>query len=246
VICDDSPGVLAGELVDQEIGGWDREMVMKQILIIIGALFMISGSDLRSLAWIYVPDQGDTGWQTFTYTAGSVGFSGTAGFMVSNVMDNSAYSELLLDNLRQADNGADLGFERGNVSGLVLLGGSFATVSQSALAISGNRYTPTQGEFLADLQAVYTGVDTSGFRNARGQAGTVGSILEVPITLEPGAKFSFDWAFLGSDYSPHNDFALFYVKNQSGVVVFSKGLAQIDPGPARTPIAAIILLLDPE
>ena len=57
------------------------------------------------------------------------------------------------------------------------------------------------------------GLLPSGFRNATGQIGTVGSILETAITLAPGEKFSFDWAFLGNDVIPYNDFALFYLKD---------------------------------
>ena len=57
---------------------------MKKILIvIISALWRpvrVSGPP----APIYVADYGDTGWQTYTYTAGPGGFTGTVGFVVSN------------------------------------------------------------------------------------------------------------------------------------------------------------------
>ena len=92
------------------------------------------------------------------------------------------------------------------------------------------------------IQGLSNGVTTSQFRNATGQAGTVGSILETAITLAPGEKFSFDWAFLGNDFSPWNDFALFYLKDQSGAIVFSEGLAQIGSAPA-VPIPSSVLLL---
>ena len=62
------------------------------------------------------------------------------------------------------------------------------------------------------------------------------------ITLGPGTTFSFDWAFLGSDFSPWNDFALFYLKDQSGNIVFSEGLAQIGSAPA-VPLPSTLLLL---
>ncbi len=71
------------------------------------------------------------------------------------------------------------------------------------------------------------GITTSQFSNASGQIGTVGSILETAITLASGEKFSFDWAFLAGDKSPWNDFALFYLKDQSGAIVFIQLLAQI-------------------
>ena len=215
---------------------------MKKILIIIAMLLLLLSLKLEASACIYVSDQGDTGWQTYTYTAGSEGFTGTVGFVVSNVIDNSAYSELLLDNLSQGGGDANGGFELGNLSGYVLVGTSFATVSTSATAIGGYTYSPTQGDFLADLQGLYNGVATSQFYNATGQAGTVGSILEMDITLDDTGTFSFDWAFLGNDQSPWNDFVLFYLKDSnSGAIVFSVVLAQI--GSAPVPIPASVLLL---
>ena len=213
---------------------------MKKMLIIIATVLLGLGSNYGASAWVYVPDQGDTGWQNYTYTAGPGGFTGTAGFVVSNVIDTSAYSELLIENLSQGG-GGNLGFETGNLSGYVLVDTSFATVSNSTTAYSGYTYSPTQGDFLADLQGLYNGVDTSQFRNATGQAGTVGSILEKGITLGPGGNFSFDWAFLGNDFSPWNDFSLFYLKGQQGIV-FSEGLGQIGSAPA-VPIPSSVLLL---
>ena len=61
---------------------------MKKMLIIIATVWLVLGINYGASAWIYVPDQGDTGWQTYTYTAGPGGFTGTAGFVVSNVIDN--------------------------------------------------------------------------------------------------------------------------------------------------------------
>jgi hypothetical protein len=220
---------------------------MKKILFVIISVLLASGLSFEAPARIYVPNQGATGWQTYTYTAGPEGFTGTAGFVVSNVKDNSAYPELLLDNLSQGGGGTNQGFELGNLTGYILAsdssGTSFAMVSTAATAISGNTYVPTQGDFLLVLQGISNGVPTSGFPNATGQIGTVGSILETAITLAPGEKFSFDWAFLGNDFSPYNDFALFYLKDpQSGAIMFIDLLAQI--GSPKFPIAAILLLLD--
>jgi hypothetical protein len=215
---------------------------MKKMLIIIATVLLVLGFNYGASAWIYVPDQGDTGWQTYTYTAGSGGFTGTAGFVVSNVIDNSAYSELLLDNLSQGGEG-NPGFETGNLSGYTLVGTSFANVSDSVTAYSYTTYTPTAGYYFADIQGVYNGVDTSQFSNATGQVGTVGSMLETGITLVTGAPFSFDWAFLGNDFSPWNDFALFYLKDpSSGAIVFSEGLAQLGSAP-EVPIPSSVLLL---
>jgi hypothetical protein len=220
-------------------------LAMKKIFIVIISVWLAPGLSFGA-ARIYVSNQGATGWQTYTYTAGPKGFTGTAGFVVSNVIDNSAYSELFLDNLSQGGGGANQGFELCNLTGYVLAsdssGTSFATVSTSAMAINGNTYTPTQGDFLVVIQGLSSGVPTSGFRNATGQIGTVGSILETAITLAPGEKFSFDWAFMGNDSIPCNDFALFYLKDlQSGAIVFKEVLAQISP--PRVPGAVILLLL---
>ena len=98
---------------------------------------------------------------------------------------------------------------------------------------------------MADIQGLSDGADTSQFRNATGQRGTVGSILETDITLGPGEKFSFDWAFLGNDLRPWNDFALFYLKDsQSGAIVFTEGLAQIGNRPVSTDAISLLLLGD--
>lgn len=219
---------------------------MKKMLIIIGTVLLVLGFNYAASAWVYVPNQGDTGWQTYSYTVGSGGFAGSVGFVVSNVIDNYAYSELLLDNLSLGGGGANQGFELGNLTGFNLLsdamGASFANVSNSATAYSYTTYTPTEGYFFADLQSLYNGVATSQFNNATGQAGTVGSILETALILSPGMTFSFDWAFLGSDYSPWNDFAMFYMKDQSGNIVFFEGLAQIGSAPA-VPLPSTLLLL---
>ena len=219
---------------------------MKKMLIIMGTVLLVLGFNYAASAWVYVPDQGDTGWQTYSYTVGSGGFAGTVGFVVSNVIDNYAYSELLLDNLNLGGEGDNKGFEKGNFTGFNLLadatGTSFGNVSNSVTAYSYTTYTPTEGDYLANLQGLHNGVATSQFQNATGQAGTVGSILETALILTPGMTFSFDWAFLGNDYSPWNDFALFYMKDQSGNIVFLEGLAQIGSAPP-VPLPSTLLLL---
>jgi hypothetical protein len=215
---------------------------MKKMLIIIGTVLLVLGFNYAASAWVYVPDQGDTGWQTYSYTVGSGGFAGSVGFVVSNVVDNYAYSELLLDNLNLGGGGTNSGFELGNLTGYTLAGTSFANVSGSDTAINYNTYTPTQGDFMAVIQGLSNGVTTSQFANATGQAGTVGSILETALILTPGTTFSFDWAFLGNDFSPWNDFALFYMKDQSGNIVFLEGLAQIGSAPA-VPLPSTLMLL---
>jgi hypothetical protein len=203
------------------------------------------GLSYGASAWIFVPDQGDTGWQTYVYTAGPGGFTGTAGFVVSNVIDNYAYSELLLDNLSQGggENGLNRGFEQINLTGYdVLPNSSFADVYTLRSSALGTVYYPTEGYFLASLLGLSDGIDTSGFYNATGQAGTVGSMLETGITLAPGEQFSFNWAFLGNDFTPWDDFARFYLRDLDGsTIIFSEGLAQI--GSAPVPVPSTLLLL---
>ena len=122
---------------------------MKKMLIIIATVLLVLGFNYGASAWIYVPDQGDTGWQTYTYTAGPGGFTGTAGFVVSNVIDNSAYSELLLDNLSQGGGGTNPGFELGNLSGYTLdEARALPTSAPRRRRYSYTTYTPTQGDLL--------------------------------------------------------------------------------------------------
>lgn len=215
---------------------------MKKMLIIMSTVLLVLGFNYAASAWVYVPNQGDTGWQTYNYTVGSAELAGSVGFVVSNVIDNAAYPELLLDNLSLGSGGINKGFELGNLTGYNLVGLSFANVSPSVTAYSYTTYAPTEGYSFADLQGLYNGASTSQFANASGQAGTVGSILETALTLTPGMTFSFDWAFLGSDFSPWNDFALFYMKDQSGNIVFSQGLAQIGSAPP-VPLPSTLVLL---
>jgi len=215
---------------------------MKRMLIIMSTVLLVLGLNYAASAWVYVPGQGDTGWQTYSYTVGSGGFAGSIGFVVSNVVDNYAYSELLLDNLNLGGGGTNQGFELGNLTGYNLAGTSFANVTNAVSAYSYTTYSPTQGYSFVDLQGLYNGVSTSQFSNANGQTGTVGSILETELILTPGMTFSFDWAFLGGDFSPWNDFALFYMKDQSGNIVFLDGLAQIGSAPA-VPLPSTLMLL---
>jgi len=225
---------------------------MKKMLTIIASVVLVLGFSHGASAWIFVPDQGDTGWQTYVYTAGPEGFTGSAGFVVSNVIDNSAYSELLLDNL-QGGGGTNPSFETGNLTGYTVVTESpqisSVNVTESVTAYNYTAYAATDGIEFADLQSLYLnttsshwGVNTSQFTNATGQAGTVGSMLETGITLAPGEQFSFDWAFLGNDFSPWNDFARFYLKDlDGGAIVFSEGLAQIGSDPVPVPSSLLLL-----
>lgn len=215
---------------------------MKKILVLLVWLpFFLAVVEAQ--AWVSVPDGGDTGWRTYVYQAGEAGFTGTAGFVVSNVLDEAGYSELLLDNLSHGEDAANCDFEMADYSGYTLLGASYVRVTGWTMAYNGTIYRPTQGSCFSDQGCVETGVNTAGFQNANRQAGTIGSILETAISLPSGAKFTFDWAFLAGDQSPYNDFALFYLKDAQGQIVFSDGLAQIGPvSPLPTPPAIIGIL----
>lgn len=216
---------------------------MRRPLLLLVAACLIVTSPLKAQAWIFVPDNGDTGWQTFVYDAGPTGFTGTAGFVVSNVIDNSAYSELLLDNLSHGGDTANRSFELGDYSGYELLDNSFAEVTTEVMTASGTTYTATNGDYFSHQCGLDPGASTAAFKNARRQPGTTGSILETSISLPPGSKFTFNWAFLAGDQSPWNDFALFYLKDVNGKIVFSEGLAQIGKPPGA-PMAVLHLLLD--
>ena len=166
---------------------------MKKMLIIIATVWLVLGVNYGVSAWIYVPDQGDTGWQTYTYTAGPAGFTGTAGFVVSNVIDNYAYSELLLDNLSQGGGGTNRGFESVNLSGYDVLPRLLPSPT-SYLENLGARppvYYPTEGDFLADLDGIeLSGLIPPGFHNATGQVGTVGAIHGNRDSPGPGSPIS--------------------------------------------------------
>lgn len=217
---------------------------MRKLLFLMVAVIIFTG-DLKAHAWVFVLDNGDTGWRTYVYQTGPAGFTGTAGFVVSNVIDDSAYSELLLDNLSHGGGYSNRAFELGDYSGFKLLGDSYAEVTTTATDSSSKVYTAPQGAYFSRQLCLGTAVGTGTFQNARGQAGTSGCILETSISLPPESRFTFNWAFLAGDQSPWNDFALFYLKDTEGKIVFSEGLAQIGAAPASVS-PAILLLLESE
>lgn len=214
---------------------------MRKLLFLL-VYFIIFTGDMKAHAWVFVPDNGDTGWQSYVYQTGPAGFTGTAGFVVSNVIDDSAYSELLLDNLSHGGGSSNRDFELGDYSGYTLLGDSCAEVTTTVTASSGKVYTAVQGEYFSHQLGLGTEVGTETFQNARRQVGTTGSILETSISLPPESRFTFNWAFLAGDQSPWNDFALFYLKDTNGKVVFSAGLAQIGAAPVSVSPALLLLL----
>jgi hypothetical protein len=216
-------------------------MAMKRFSCLITLILLILTANVESQAWVFVSDYRDTGWQTFTYQTGSTGFTGTAGFVISNAVDNSAYSKLLLANLNYGGGGNNGNFQLGNLSGYSLVGNSFAQVVTSATDYYAvPYYSPTGGDFL-EMRCVSAGVSTKAFQNYDKQSGTVGSILETAVDIPANSKFTFDWAFLAGDQMPYDDFSLFYLKDSHGNIVYSAGLGQIGHDPR--PIAPGILFL---
>ena len=183
-------------------------------------------------AWVFVTSYGDTGWQTYTYTATS-NFTGTAGFVVSDHGDMVVQSYLFLDNLSHGGGGNNQGFELGDFTGYTLSGSG--TVTGPTLG-----YSPTEGNYMALLYSVDedSGVSTAGFLNYFGNPGTDGTLLETTITLAAGETFSFDWAFKTDDYWPFQDFSKFYLRDNCGTIVFEDGLGQL-----YVPVPGSLLLL---
>jgi hypothetical protein len=209
---------------------------MKRLVCILFALCLLLFA-VPAGAWIFVPNNGNTGWQTYSVQGPPEGFEGTVGFVVSKegtTVVTGVAAVLLLDNLSQAGNPSNNSFELANYNGYGRSGDG--TVMQT-FSYGTTIYYPTDGEYLS-RQRSYS-VNTSSFFNAYGEPGTVGSILETAISLDPYETFSFDWGFLAKDEHPYNDFSLFYMKDESGKIVYTDGLAQIVPAPAT------LLLLGP-
>jgi hypothetical protein len=216
-------------------------MAMKRFSCLITLILLILTANVKAQAWVFVSDYRDTGWQTFTYQTGSTGFTGTAGFVISNAVDNSAYSTLLLANLNYGGGGNNGNFQLGNLSGYSLVGNSNATVVTSIKSYYGAVYNLPKGGYFLEMRCLSTGVSTKAFQNFDKQSGTIGSILETAVTLPANSKFTFDWAFLAGDQMPYDDFPLFYLKDSHGNIVYSTGLGQIGHDPR--PIAPSILFL---
>ncbi len=204
--------------------------------IILGVVFFTFGIAIPAGAWVFVPPLGDTGWQTFTYTAGENGFTGIAGFVVSNQGDDLVDSWLLIDNL---SHGSNPSFENG-YNEYILSGVGDVNTGPVIAPFSLNEYYPTNLSYMSYQES--SGTDTSNFYNAFGHPGTVGSILETRISLIENEQFTFNWAFITWD-TPSNytgpvgyDFALFYLRPeitimQSNGNIETYGLAQVVPIP---------------
>jgi hypothetical protein len=55
---------MGGNQVDQKIKRSKKEPAMKKILIIVAKVLLVVGFILGASAWIYIPDRGNTDWQT--------------------------------------------------------------------------------------------------------------------------------------------------------------------------------------
>lgn len=212
---------------------------MKRGFLLLALVVLVLGSmTVSASAWVFVPDYGETGWKTFTYTAGPGGFSGIAGFLISNNRDELLDSILLVDNLSHCSQSGNESFEFGNYDGYTLGSESYGMIVKGPVySYAGNPYMPTNSEWMSQ-QFSKNDLTPAVFKNAFGESGTNCSYLETKINLAEGQSFTFDWAFLAFDYTPFHDFSVFYLKDPDGNVVFQAGLGQIAPVPAP----AVVLL----
>src|SRR5512141_1409072 len=113
---------------------------MCNLLLTLSFILAMLVTQKDSQAWVFVTNYGDTGWQTCVYQVGPDGFTGTAGFVVTNVIDDSSYSELLLDNLSHGGGPDNRGFELRNYSGYTIMESDCAEVTDYVKAYSGKIY----------------------------------------------------------------------------------------------------------
>ncbi len=177
----------------------------------------------QAFAWTIVGDYGDTGWQTYSYTFDQY-WAGEGAFVVSNYDDTAASSVLLVDNVNfGVENGS---FETGDLTDFSDYGD--VSVVESFEAYNGIVYNPTDGDYMARLLA--SGEDTSEF------GGTDGTYLWLDgyFEFDPGDQISFDWAFLGMDYMPYEDFSIFIHPSEESQIVEFEQLGRIGAIDATT------------
>ena len=208
---------------------------MKKNICLTLMIIAVLGIAAPASAW--VTTNFDTGWQTYSLTAGPSGFTGTAGFVVSCQGGLSLNSYLLLDNLSQCGQVGNESFETGTYAGYSLVDLPVGHGISYGFALTGpiDGYYPTAGNYMS--VQISQSENTNGFLNAYGSPGTVGSILETAISLTAGQQFTFDWAFLAGNFG---DFSLFYLKDSAGNVIFQDGLGQAKEVPAPTPATALL------
>jgi hypothetical protein len=196
------------------------------------ALMLVAALGIKAIpasAWVFTPDE--TGWQTYSYTAGSSGFIGSAGFVVSCQGGLVLNSYLLLDNLSKCGQAGNESFETKNYDGYTLVNLPVGQGISYGFVLTGpiDGYNPTAGTYMS--AQISQSENTSGFLNAFGNPGTQGSLLETAISLTVGQSFTFDWAFLAGNFE---DFSLFYLKDSTGTIIFQDGLGQQVPVPIPT------------
>ncbi|MFH0726742.1 MAG: PEP-CTERM sorting domain-containing protein [Pseudomonadota bacterium] len=217
--------------------------------------FLMFGMVGVAKAVMFVPGFGDTGWQNYNRSFES-GFTGTVGFVVSDVIDAFGSPSMLIDNLSHSGDPANSGFELGDadIPGYVLNDqNSFSWVYGGPFSSGYSPdYYPTEGDWMFWLDAYGEndsfeagGIDTSAFTNYYGDSGRTGSILETQISLNPDEIFSFDWAFLSIDELSLPDFsAIFFRDGTSNTILFQEVLGQVrieEPAPVPEPSTLILL-----
>jgi hypothetical protein len=199
------------------------------------AIVVLSVMATPAPAWVIT--NFDTGWQTYSFNAGPTGFTGTAGFVVSCEGDLFLNSYLLLDSLSQCGQMGNESFETATYAGYSLVDLPVGQGSSYGFVLTGpiDGYYPSAGNYMS--VQISQSENTSGFLNAYGSPGIIGSILETAISLTAGQQFTFDWAFLARN---SGDFSLFYLKDSAGNVIFQDGLGQAKDVPAPTPATALL------
>lgn len=118
--------------------------------------------------------------------------------MLKSLLKSAAALSLLVAGSAAATPLTNLSFEDG-LAGHTTSGS--AAVVTTATAYDGTVYSATAGNSF--LQLTSAGMPTGAY------GGTNGAWIDFNVNLAAGSKFSFDWAFLGMDYAPFLDFALF-------------------------------------
>ncbi|MBA3061441.1 MAG: VPLPA-CTERM sorting domain-containing protein [Atribacteria sp.] len=181
-----------------------RKLLMFLAIFAIGIMMVAPAK-----AFIEVPTNGATGWQTFSYTLAK-DFTGDIGWIVGDCDDYYVASWLLVDNLSLGST-SDAGFELNNLTGYTF-GGDVTAVTTSEYG--SGAFGPTEGSYMAELDSVNgdSGVDISSY----GYGGTDGSFLRISgVSLSAGETFSFDWNFGTSEDEHVQDFSLFLVQSDS-------------------------------
>ncbi len=213
---------------------------MKKLVILLALVLVSCVSNAYAL--IEVGDCGETGWQTYTYTA-SKAFA-YYGFLVTDAVDTAGPSQLLVDNVKK--NGTFIeGFE-GDMPGTGY-GNAETVTSYTRLISPSTLYMPKQGSKMALLISDGSGYNTPVNTSAFGYGATDGTYGYIPIELADKDTLTFDWAFMTEDHMPFNDYCMFFLINDiTGVTEQNIMLANIGhsaiPEPASLSLLGLGLL----